>query len=44
MNIKNSKANEPYRFILDLTDNLNLKDPIKTWLQPILVFITLGKA
>ena len=29
MNIKNSKASEPYRFRLDLTDKLTLKDTKK---------------
>ena len=29
MNIENSKASEPQRFKLDLTDKLNLKDPKK---------------
>ena len=29
MNSENSKTNEPYRFKLDLTDKLNLKDPKK---------------
>ena len=29
MNIENSKTNEPHRFKLDLTDNLNLKNPNK---------------
>ena len=29
MNIKNSGTNEPHRFILDLTDKLNIKDPKK---------------
>ena len=29
MNTENSKANEPHRFKLDLTDKLNLKDPKK---------------
>ena len=27
MNTENSKTNEPHRFKLDLTDNLNLKNP-----------------
>ena len=27
--MKNSKASEPHRFRLDLTDNLNLKNPKK---------------
>ena len=31
------------RFKSDLTHKLNLKDPNKTWLSLILVFITLGK-
>ena len=35
MNSKNSKTSESNRFKLDLTDKLNLKDPKKTWLQPI---------
>ena len=35
MNSENSKTSEPNRFKLDLTDKLNLKDPRKTWLQPI---------
>ena len=35
MNSVNSKTNEPHRFRLDLTDKLNLKDPKKTWPQPI---------
>ena len=29
MNTENSKASEPHRFKLDLTDNLNLKNPNK---------------
>ena len=29
MNTKNSKTSEPHRFILDLTDKLNLKNPNK---------------
>ena len=29
MNIENSKTNEPHRFKLDLTDKINLKNPIK---------------
>ena len=29
MNTENSKANEPHRFKLDLTDKLNLKNPNK---------------
>ena len=29
MNIENSKANEPHRFKLDLTDKLNFKNPNK---------------
>ena len=29
MNTENSKMNEPYRFKLDLTDKLNLKNPNK---------------
>ena len=29
MNTENSKTNEPHRFKLDLTDNLNLKNPNK---------------
>ena len=29
MNTENSKANEPHRFKLDLTDKLNLKNPKK---------------
>ena len=29
MNAENSKANEPHRFKLDLTDKLNLKNPNK---------------
>ena len=29
MNIKNSKTSAHYRFIMDLTDKLNLKNPIK---------------
>ena len=29
MNSKNSKASEPHRFKLDLTDKINLKDPKK---------------
>ena len=32
MNSENSKTREPQKFKLDLTDKLNLKDPIKTWL------------
>ena len=32
MNAENSKRSEPRRFILDLTDKLNLKDPKKPWL------------
>ena len=31
MNTKNSGINEPHRFKLDLTDELNVKDPKKTW-------------
>ena len=34
-NIGNSKTSEPQRFRQDLTDKLDLKDPKKTWLQPI---------
>ena len=30
MNAKNSKASEPHRFRLDLTDKLNLKNPNKS--------------
>ena len=29
VNTENSKISEPHRFILDLTDELNLKDPKK---------------
>ena len=29
MNTENSKTNEPHRFRLDLTDKLNLKNPLK---------------
>ena len=29
MNTENSKTSEPYRFKLDLTDKLNLKNPNK---------------
>ena len=29
MNTENSKTNEPHRFILTLTDKLNLQDPNK---------------
>ena len=43
MNIENSKTSEPHRFKLDLTDKLNLKIQTKTWLQPIWIFIMLGK-
>ena len=43
MNTENSKTNEPHRLKLDLTDKRNLKNKIKIWLQPIYVFITLGK-
>ena len=32
MNTENSKTNEPHRFKLDLGDQLNLKNPKKTWL------------
>ena len=32
MNTENSKTSEPHRFKLDLTDKLDLKDPIKAWL------------
>ena len=32
MNTKNSKTNEPHRFRLDLTDELNLKSPNEIWL------------
>ena len=32
MNTENSKASEPHRFKLDVTDKRNLKDPKKTWL------------
>ena len=32
MNSKNSKTSESHRFKLDLTDKLNLKDPLKLWL------------
>ena len=32
MNTENSKTSKPYRFRLDLTDKLNLKDPKKTQL------------
>ena len=33
MNTENSKTNEPHRFRLDLTDKLNLKNPLnKLWL------------
>ena len=35
MDIKNSKASEPHRFRLNLTDKRNLKDPQKTGLYPI---------
>ena len=31
MNSENSKTNEPHRFRLDLTGEINLKDPKKTW-------------
>ena len=34
LNIKNSKTSEPHRFKLDLTDNLNLKDPKKNMALP----------
>ena len=30
MNSENSKTNEPHRFRLNLTDEINLKDPKKT--------------
>ena len=29
MNAENSKTSEPHRFVLDLTEKLNLKDPKK---------------
>ena len=32
MNNENTKANEPQRFKLDLTDKLNLKNQKKIWL------------
>ena len=32
MNTENSKANEPHRFKLDLTDNVILKIQTKIWL------------
>ena len=32
MNTENSKASESHRFKLNLTDQLNLKNPKKTWL------------
>ena len=35
MNTENSKTSEPDKCKLDLTDKLNLKNPNKTWLQPI---------
>ena len=35
MNTENSKTSEPYRFKLDLTDKVNLKDLKKTWPQLI---------
>ena len=31
INTDNTKANEPHRLILTLTDKLNLKDPKKIW-------------
>ena len=31
MNTKNSKANEPHKFRLNLADKLNLKDLVKIW-------------
>ena len=34
MNTENSKASEPHRFKLDLTDKLNLKNP-NINIQPI---------
>ena len=39
----NSETSEPHRFKLDLKGKLDLKDPNKTWLYPIWVFIKLGK-
>ena len=30
MNTENSKTSEPHRFKLNLTDKINLKNPIKT--------------
>ena len=39
MNTENSKRSESYRFRLDLTDKLNLKNPNKNM---ALIFITLG--
>ena len=32
MNTENSKTKESHRFRLDLTDELNLKNPKKIWL------------
>ena len=32
MNIENNKTNESHRFRLDLTDQINLKNLLKTWL------------
>ena len=32
MNTENNKTRESHKFILDLTDNLNMKDPKRTWL------------
>ena len=40
MNSGNSKTNETHRFRLDLTNEPNLKDPIKTWLKLICVYYT----
>ena len=39
----NSETSEPHRFKLDLKGKLDLKDPNRTWLYPIWVFIKLGK-
>ena len=31
LNTENSRINEPHRFRLDLTDKLNLKNPLKKY-------------
>ena len=40
MNTEKSKASEPHRFKLDLTDKLNLKNPSKNMALALAIYYT----